>query len=347
MTTTEASLGPASLLKQELLDFLSAFLRGVGRFLKILLGVKSASSHESATYLFLMLGFIVEGVVVFGLILERAAHDFSYFRYGFEKATLPAVILLISVTVLLFLHQFLIFRNFALVAESDRKEQRQEFAVEIGAAVASIEKSEIGSALSILKALPIFRTAASPPAGRRPRALLLTWIERLVFLFFGVLTGEAGYCLTVLHEHHEAGWLVDGLQRVLGTASWGLTLGCVFLACAAAVCLLVLVWDLAAAFSAETRARLGKRLKHFIIDDLLSFLFWISLFCVVTPEVRLMLGVQGEYPVIATLGWCSLVWVFLLFFSVWYVLALGKRLLSATAALASEPTYDDARQIII
>jgi len=351
MATTDAPIGSLPIPKKhEIRDGLRTFFRGVGRFLLILCGMRSASSHESATYLFLMLGFFVEGIVLFGLIIERAAHDFSYFPhgYGFEKAAPVVVFLFVVVTLLLFCHQFLIFRNFSVVPEAERRTERQRIAAEIDAAVTSIEKNDVGSGLTILKRLPTIEGSASPPTNRGPQASVLAWIERLVFLFFGVLTGEAGYCLTVLHEHHGAERLVVGLQRVLGTeASWGLTLGCVFLACAAAICVLVLVWDAMAYFSSETRARFGKKLRQFVLDDILSLFFWTSLFIVITPEARLHLGVQGEYPVIATLGWCSLVWFCLVAFSVWYVLALGKRLLAAAASLASEPTYDAGRNIVI
>jgi len=110
--STTAAIRWTSIMAQKILDQLRIFFLGIGRLLLILFGLRSPSPHESATYLFLMLVFFVEAYVLFGLIIDRAAKDFSFFPHGFEKAAPVVVFLLVIVTLLLFCHQSLIFRNF-------------------------------------------------------------------------------------------------------------------------------------------------------------------------------------------------------------------------------------------
>src|SRR5262245_24052860 len=69
--TSASALESVSGFKEHYIrDGFRAFFRGVGRFLKMLVGWGSHSSQEAATHLLLMAGFCVEGIVLFGVISD-------------------------------------------------------------------------------------------------------------------------------------------------------------------------------------------------------------------------------------------------------------------------------------
>src|SRR5262245_14109582 len=198
----------------------------------------------------MLVGFAVEGIILWQVVLEQATKDIG----RTPLPILPFLFWLVPVVVFFLLfHQFAIFRNFALPREAAARANRIGLETTIAEAIQSLEQTNaavVNSVVSKLKNRP--RWNDEQVTGRKR-------VEIALYALFGVLTGEAGYMLTLLHEHNSSNMtsvLVMGLFATQGE-SWGRTLECVFLTCAMVICLLVLLWDLLVAFSPEGREQYG------------------------------------------------------------------------------------------
>jgi hypothetical protein len=307
------------------------------RFIGILAGWKAESSQEVATHLLLLIGFSIEWVVLQRVVVEQAMKDARLDGPNL----VPALDFATSIVILcLLFHQFVIFRNFSLPRNAEDRRRQLSLDRKVDQSVHFLQAGNVSATLEILKHLQDPSGVREPKEVKRLR--LLKFFEIMIFAFFGVLTGEAGYMLTVLREHDGAHWTSRALLDAFGTSgwAWGRTLECTFLLCATIVCLLVLLWDGIVALSPTTKARYGGSLWTFVKNDFLSLLFWLSLFVLNTPSARFWLGERftgglgGNIPN---------VWGFLGATSLLYVVLIGKRVWAGFKALASEPSYLDAR----
>src|ERR1041384_8616043 len=310
---------------------------GLWRFIKIVLGWGAPTSQELAANSLMLVGFFIEGFILWQVVLAQAKNDIG-------PTSLPVLAflrwLVACLIYFLLFHQFAIFRNFALPREAAHRASRTEFDHTIVEASRSLEQSD-----------PRAHSAALAKLNRRFhwQEDPVTWrkrVEVVLYALFGVLTGEAGYMLTLLHERNENHVSAAFVAWLFGTQNkWGETLECVFLTCAMFICIGVLLWDVSVASSEKARKQYESLLKQFFVYDGLSLVFWACLWAVVTPNVRWQLGAQldaanGGQP---QLGLCGSVWVILIVFSALYIGVLLRRFWRGMVTLGKEPTYNDAR----
>lgn len=305
----------------------------------IVLGWRSHTSQEVATNLLLLVGFSIEWIVLQKLVLNQATLDSS----SDLGQMMPLLVIGSSIVILcLLFHQFAIFRNFSVPWEVEQRERLDTIDAAVQKSLDTLNQGDATKAIDLLQNVPSAREIAPPTDLFRRR--VQKGFEILIFALFGVLTGEAGYMLTVLHEHDQSHWTSQAIRNLFGTTGWewGRTLECAFLLCAALVCLFVLIWDFVIAASPKARERYRGSLPTFIKNDFLSLLFWSCLFIVNTPSIRFLLGERfaprSEIGPILTYAWGILI-----LFSVLYVLVVLKRIWRALGVLAAEPTYMDAR----
>src|SRR5262245_42262080 len=211
---------------------------GLGRFVKIVVGWGAPTSQEVAANCLMLLGFVIEGIILWQVVLEQATKDIG----RTSLPILPFLFWLVPVVIFFLLfHQFAIFRNFALPREAAHRLNRVGLETTIADAIQSLEQQTPPASISALAKLK------SRPQWSDEQVTWRKRVEIVLYALFGVLTGEAGYMLTLLHEHNTNNmsaafvlWLFDTKGQ-----TWGRTLECVFLTCAMVICLGVLLWDLA------------------------------------------------------------------------------------------------------
>jgi len=313
------------------------------RFLGILTGWKADSSHEVATHSLLVVGFVIEGYILSQVILERFTRDFT----GNILEARPVVFVGLAILIFLLLfHQFVVFRNFALPKQIENREQRKKLDETVQTTIKELEEGQSRETLiaNLKKQLSASSKSGATVEFWRPKSKKL--LEIFTYGLFGVLTGEAGYMLTVLYEHDASHWSAQILWTVFGTRAlgWGRTLECAFLFCAMAICICVLAWDAVVTSSPSAKEDYGVWLKTFWRNDGFSFGFWLCLFAVVTPNARWMLGVRTASDSNGVnLGLCLYVWLFLAVCSGLYIGITGKRFLKGLKILGTASTYRDAR----
>lgn len=321
--------------------FSCVIVRGVLRLFGILIGWKAHSSHEVATHNLMILGFMIEGYVLSQVGMERFRKDFHGLR-DLDGAVFWGMVLVIF---LLLFHQFAIFRNFSLPLDISARNEKQVLLSGIHASVSSLEGGRpVADVVDKLKSI-----VATPPIKRSKQWLgprIKKLIEICIYGLFGVLTGEAGYMLTVLHEHDRSHWTAVVIESLFGTKGygWGHSLECVFLICAIGICCCVLIWDYLVWLSPDIKQEYGALINVFMWNDWLSLAFWTCLFAIVTPSSRWWLGariVQAEVD--TELGLCAHAWLVLLVFSSLFVYKVGKRFVCGVQALGMAGSYSDAR----
>lgn len=189
------------------------------------------------------------------------------------------------------------------------------------------------------------------------RSIVSRWrgrVEILIFVVFGVLTGEVGYILTLAHEAHAFNPVGAALKGFYGTSGypWGTTLKCLFISFAAFVCILVMIWDaLMAAEGRDGKLNLGREeLKIFVVMDGISLVYWCLLGGIITPRLRYLMGARfsnGNYFMgVQEPGGVTYLWAALLFFALVYILASLWRLRRAIAVLDDIPEAQTRSAII-
>lgn len=322
-----------------------SFVRGFVRLLGILVGREAPSSQEVATHWLILVGFSIEWVVLQRVVVAHASDD-----VGMTVGSVVWIALVFGTAIVilcLLFHQFVIFRNFSLPREAAHRRDRIEVDRVIQESIQALsgDGSTVPFIIDALKRVP--RPEIQPQTEwRTPRGQKGT--EIAVYALFGVLTGEAGYKLTVLHEHDPSHWTADVIFTVFGTAGmgWGRSLECAFLFCAALICFLVLAWDAIVRFSPTGKRHYGNLLKTFALNDASSLLFWLCLFVVVTPSFRFLLGERFNpfNPAKTDIGvGIEVAWLVLIVFGALYVSLIGKRFFAGLRALAAEPSYLHAR----
>jgi hypothetical protein len=318
-------------------------IRGFIRFLGILIGWKAETSHEVATHSLLVVGFVIEGYILSQVILERFSHDFT----GQILEAKPVVIIGLGIVIFLLLfHQFVVFRNFSLPKEIENRDHKEKLNETLKMTIEELQSGR--SPQTLIEKLQKKASSANQSINERefwdPKSKKL--LEILTYGLFGVLTGEAGYMLTVLHEHDPSHWTARFFWAFFGTRglAWGQTLECAFLFCAMAICVCVLVWDAIVTTSPRANQDYGDWLKTFWWNDGGSFCFWLCLFLVVTPNARWVIGVRiGSDSNAVVLGYCLYAWLFLLGCSSLYIFLTGARFLRGLKTLGTVPEYRDAR----
>jgi hypothetical protein len=332
---------------------------GVKRLIRAVLSTRGKASHEVAGTWLLLLGFVIEFYILQDVIIHQFREDF-----GDGNAMFLVVVAIAGALVILALlfHQLMIFRNFSLPHRLELRNQQQRVTTLVGTIHSSISQGRpLHSAVGELSGLVAPQVTSHPAWRTRRRAKKVC--EVTTYLLFGVLTGEAGYLLTVLRESaarrladSNPGAVTTGVvgkvQAFFGTGSadWGNTMECLFLLCAALICACVLTWDYLVRFTPPAREEYRSMLARFFWDDWTSFVFWIVLLVIVTPRFRAQFGgVQyvSNYQTTKALGFISWAWGILLLFAVAYALSIGFRVKRGLDSLAKQQSDDDAALITI
>jgi hypothetical protein len=230
----------------------------------LLFGRGSGSAHASATQFTLLIGFCVEAVLMVGVMVE-VFENHSAQGHSPVAQNFARATTSILITSLLY-HQFLIFRNFSIPAHSHNIQQK--------------------------------------PASENWARALRSVVEWLLYLVFGVITGEAGYLIALEHFNaygdpqggHD---MYHAVTRFLNTGetheSLPTTLKALFVKGALGVCILVLVWDIlmlisGGCYKSETdRDRYFEKFGFmrlpiwFVLCDLMSFFVWCIVASLVCP----------------------------------------------------------------
>jgi hypothetical protein len=186
---------------------LKKFCVGVWRFIKIVSGVGSENSHEIANNYVLLLGFVIEYLIIREAVMAK-----------FPNSALLTVgsYLLTIVLVPLFLHQFMIFRNFALPQKIEKHREQKKLTElrkhceDLANPEANIAPTSIGTAEQIIH-VQESEPNSPPRSGVWLRILQWPWrrrkkaLEIAIYFLFAVLTGEAGYMLTLLRANNTEG----------------------------------------------------------------------------------------------------------------------------------------------
>lgn len=270
---------------------------GARRLGSCILGIAGKPSHEIAAHWLLFIGFSIEAIVLHSAIYNGYKHDFQGERAQ-QLAPLICVAIVLIILGLLY-HQFMIFRNFSLpekIAVYRLRKKNLLLAEKVKQNIAGKNEIDFKDISELAEGIILYPKIEVGATIRRKRKVC----EIGIYLLFGVLTGEAGYMLTVLNHHpQKPSWLIETVGFLFGTKAhpWATTLECLFLVCAACVCGLVLWWDRIVLGSRILKDEFGEELiKGFRKLDLLSLLFWLFLFVIVTPSIRGLLGAEPITP---------------------------------------------------
>lgn len=288
---------------------------GLWYLMRMSVGHGAETTQETATHVLMLVGFAIEGSLLFQAAWRGAKNDFSG-PLGVASVQVLLMIVLTLVVALLLFHQFMIFRNFTVPRTAAR-------------------------------------TRGTPvPQVRRSQKLL----EVSIYFLFGVLTGEAGYALTLVYQHNQSNWSASALKTLFGTdrgysplsdaEQWGLTLLCTFLLCATIICLLVLAWDFVASRDTHQRSLYPDGLlSSFKFPDFLSALFWFCLLLVVSPRFRWSAGVR--HSPLPDLGHFWFAWAVLGMCSLLYLFLMLRRVFRALDVLGAAADYPEARSLTL
>jgi hypothetical protein len=313
-------------------------LLGVGRLIKIVFGVGSEDSQAKAGHFLMVLGFCIEGWIMTQVLMDNLGDDAGKVNF-IALLQLPLSLFFVGVMCCLLFHQFVIFRNFSL----PKNAAAQIHYDLLRAAIANLRTDPTNTTKSDLEQLKLLALVPPPAIPSRFSRTSKSFIEISIYLLFGVLTGEAGYMLTVIHERYPSNWSVSAAFTTFGTqTSWGHTLECTFLLCAALICITVLVWDTLVILS-PAKHQYNSFWFTFFSNDVLSLLFWTCLIAVVTPRARSYFGaVDSSHP-----GKLPDFWFFLLVFGGVYACMIGSRIWKGLEYLGRLKTYDEARFVAI
>lgn len=244
----------------------SRWVRGLIRYIRLFGGFCSGSTHHAASNWLLGIGFFVEYSVI-GHVFHGDINPFTNDNDSVLRSVvewLPKIILLP-----LFFHQFLIFRNFTIPTSH----------------------TAAGETLHGLGA-----TSHDWNGWRTIRSIL----EFLIYLAFGVITGEAGYLYAIGHlsETHTAPF--TSIQGLTGHSSnLKMALETLFILGAILVCILVIIWDLLVWLSIKWgRSEADKEryyislggpklLWWFLALDVFSLGIWLAIASVIWPTMYL------------------------------------------------------------
>lgn len=182
------------------------------------------------------------------------------------------------------------------------------------------------------------------------------YVELSIYIFFGVLTGEAGYMLTIISLPDCNGIIFSFFSNLLGIDNLGLMLKFLFIFVAAVVCLLVIIWDFLFYLQfKDTNIKDINILKKFIGLDILSLFYWGLFALVLIPNAWEWIGVTQDVCNNVTQDVCNnvdrgyviLAWVFMSLFALTYCLVCIKRIKEGIIELAKAPSYEKSLETII
>jgi hypothetical protein len=356
------------------------FVRGFWRFLKIVGGIGSEYSYEKAANYVLLAGFLVEYLIIREAVIQKGPIP--------GHLQMMMRILLTLLLIPLFFHQFLIFRNFSLpykIAGKRDQGQVRRACEELLSVIASCDEAIETKRDKILSLVKTIDTStddldAGVPDVARPDANRLTrytWAKRktileiTVYFLFSVLTGEAGYLLTIIRAHESSNvsssaihWIENAMTRQTYDEAlqqfkkrevvqpgelqaavpsseaimradrdrWGTALEGLFILTASVVCFIVLLWDLVVMCTPSERKRYDRLIMYFFWNDVLSLVIWSCVLIIVTPLAP-------------DLGYAA--WVLLALFYLIYLILIGLRLWQGIVDLGRPDEYEEARLIKI
>ena len=191
------------------------------------------------------------------------------------------------------------------------------------------------------------------------------YVELSIYILFGVLTGEAGYMLTIISLPNLDGIIYSFFLNLFGgdAKDLGLILKCLFICVAALVCLLVILWDILfysqsknanrderSVFNSEKfkNFKKFKKFKKFVYLDVLSFLYWLAFAFVLIPNLREYLGVitQGADNDVNRNG-VIVVWMLMFVFALSYCFICTMRITEGIIQLAKAKSYEKSLEEII
>jgi hypothetical protein len=259
---------------------------GFGRLICIVTGFKGSSIHNAASLYILFAGFLVEVVVLGHFLVDRSE---PVRPPNSEADTLIRSIILLLVLPL-FAHQFMIFRNFTVPhfagRGSDDESQQQETPKSTSD---EDTKCDVGG--------------SAGSAGFGILSFVRGMTEFLIYLAFGVITGEAGYLYAVgfANDSHSAvfEWVRDCLVR---TMSLQQALEGLFFVGALVVCILVFLWDILTTMLMCFKPQ-GEALRRqykpvigwFFGLDSFSLGVWIVIASFMFPRLNNFLGSPSDY----------------------------------------------------
>jgi hypothetical protein len=229
----------------------------VGRLFLLLTGLRSGSAHHAAGQALLGIGFYVEYQIIRVVFINKNIEDSGTFAWSLINY-LPIIIL-----IPLFYHQFVIFRNFTLPHREGDMDQPPD-----------VTKRE-----------------------QNPCRSLRSFYEFLIYLAFGVITGEAGYLYAIGSLSESTNSVFVHLRQMLGSPSDLRTdLKSLFVMGAALVCALILIWDVLVLLNAKVwkskrdsvsyLVSFGKfpLLVWFFVLDALSLFIWLIVATIISPK---------------------------------------------------------------
>ena len=293
---------------------------GLGRFLCMVTGIRSDSPHHAASLYVLFAGLFVEIILINNFLMHK-----SQSIRAAESPTSALIGWIVIVLLLpLFLHQFMIVRNFTLMHAGTHDDRDIPFAD------SAAFDGKHRKYLSGFYACCFF---------------LKSIVEFCIYLLFGVISGEAGYLYAVGSVNaSKSGAFTWVEQNMLGSAPLREALEGLFVIGALSLCMLVVLWDVLVAIAIRSpkggdalRTRYERVLVWFFVLDFFSLALWMVIGSFIFPYLNNHIGEPTEFNK----------FIILIFLSGVYLIASVVRLWKGIRRLGKEPSLQHAKLVAI